>query len=278
MLRLILAPLLVMGLLINPSMAQEPTRAITKIAGNVYRFQNNFHFSVFVITGGGVVVSDPINADAAAWLKAEIAKLTDQPITHLFYSHSHGDHASGGASFGEVGTVIAQANAPASIAGVSPTTRFDDEMNFTVGGNRFELTYLGPGHGADLTAMVIRPENVGFIVDAVSAKRLPYRDFPGANVDHWANQVRKVEALDFTVFAPGHGGMGVKADVTSGRVYMEELRAQVLAGLQAGRSVEELSASVTMGKYKSWGSYEQWRALNVQGMARYLLESGAVKK
>ena len=126
MLRLILAPLLVMGLLINPSMAQEPTRAITKIAGNVYRFQSNFHFSVFVITGDGVVVSDPINVDAATWLKAEIAKLTDQPITHLVYSHSHGDHASGGTSFGEVDTVIAQANAPASIAGVSPTTRFDD--------------------------------------------------------------------------------------------------------------------------------------------------------
>ena len=36
----------------------------------------------------GVVVTDPINADAAGWLKAEIAKLTNQPITHLIYSHT----------------------------------------------------------------------------------------------------------------------------------------------------------------------------------------------
>ena len=40
-------------------------RAITKIKGDVYRFQNRFHFSVFTVTGNGVVVTDPINAEAA---------------------------------------------------------------------------------------------------------------------------------------------------------------------------------------------------------------------
>jgi hypothetical protein len=41
--------------------------------------------------------------------------------------------------------------------------------------------------------MVIRPENVGFVVDAVASKRLPYRDFPRSNVDHWTNQVRQLQ-------------------------------------------------------------------------------------
>jgi glyoxylase-like metal-dependent hydrolase (beta-lactamase superfamily II) len=278
MLKLIFAPLIALGLLANTAFAQAPTRAITKITGDVYRFQNNFHFSVFTITGNGVVVTDPINAEAAAWLKAEIGKLTKQPITHLIYSHSHEDHASGGAAFGRVPNVIAHANAPAAIGGVAPTKRFDDTMTFTQGSKTFELTWLGPGHGVDLIAMVIRPENVGFVVDAVSAKRLPYRDFPGSNVDDWANQVRKVETLDFHIFAPGHGAMGTKSDVTAGRVYMEELRAQVLAGLKAGKSMEDLVQSVTMADYKSWGAYDDWRALNVQGMARFLTESGAVNK
>ena len=31
-----------------------------------------------------------------------------------------------------------------------------------------------------------------------------------------------------------------------------------------------------MTDYKDWGSYEQWRALNVQGMARSLKENGVV--
>jgi hypothetical protein len=29
-----------------------------------------------------------------------------------------------------------------------------------------------------------------------------------------------------------------------------------------------------MEKYRTWASYDNWRELNVQGMARYLMESG----
>lgn len=258
--------------------AQDAKRAIPPIAGDVYRFQNNFHFNIFVITDAGVVVTDPINADAAAWLKAQIAKRTDKPITHLIYSHSHGDHASGGVAFGPVANVIAHSNAPAAIDGVQPTVRFDSEMSFEHGGKTFELTHVGPGHGQDLIAVVVRPENVAFIVDAVSAKRLPYRDFPNANVDDWANQVRKAQTLSFNIFAPGHGAMGTKGDVTLGRVYMEKLRAAVLAELRAGKSAADIENNVLMEAYKNWGSYKQWRALNVRGMARFLTESGAVNQ
>ena len=269
-----LMPLLVYALSVNAG-AQGTTRAVTNITGDVYRFQNNFHYSIFVITGEGVVVTDPISADAAEWLSGEIANLTDQPITHLVYSHSHADHASGGAFFGEIPNVIAHENAPDDIDLVSPTERFADTMTFTQGSKSFELTFLGPGHGTDLIAMVVRPENVAFVVDAVTPKRVFFRDFPNANVDQWIDQVRKVETLDFEILAGGHGELGVKHDATGGRIYLEDLRAEVLTGLQAGKTVEELSQTVMMDEYKDWGNYDQWRALNVQGMARHLKESGA---
>ena len=54
-------------------------RSITQIAGDLYRFQNNFHYSVLLVTPEGVIATDPINADAAKWLKAEIAKRFGQP-------------------------------------------------------------------------------------------------------------------------------------------------------------------------------------------------------
>ncbi|MDJ0958835.1 MAG: MBL fold metallo-hydrolase [Arenicellales bacterium] len=274
--KMLFAPLFVLSLMVNVAFGEDVKREITKVTGDVYRFQNKFHVNVFVITGDGVVVTDPINADAAAWLSAELLKMTDQPISHLVYSHSHGDHASGGSAYGPVPTIITHANAPESIDGVVPTDRFDDEFSFTQGSKTFELTYLGPGHGTDLIAMVIRPENVGFIVDAVSAKRLFYRDFPGANVDDWIKQVQKVRTLDFEIFVGGHGPVGVKSDVGDGLAYLEELRTAVLAGLKAGKSADDLSQEIMMEKYKDWGSYDQWRALNVQGMARHLQESGAV--
>ena len=64
----------------------DPKRSVTKIAEDVYRLQNNFHYSMVVITDEGAVVTDPINADTAAWIKTEVAKLTDKPVSHLIYS------------------------------------------------------------------------------------------------------------------------------------------------------------------------------------------------
>jgi glyoxylase-like metal-dependent hydrolase (beta-lactamase superfamily II) len=204
--------------------AQDVKREITQVTDDVYRFQNRFHVNMFVLTGDGVVVTDPINDDAAAWLRTEIGTLTGQPITDLIYSHSHGDHASGGEGYGEIANIVAQQNAPAVIDGVKPTIRFSDRMSFTRGDKTFELTYLGPGHGNDLIAIVVRPDNVAFVVDAVSSKRLFYRDFPGANLDQWIEQVRKIDSLEFEVMIGGHGPVGVKSDVGAGIAYLKSSR------------------------------------------------------
>lgn len=260
-------------LLAPPSAAQD---GLAQVEGDVYRFQDKFHYSLVVFTDEGVVVTDPINADAAARLEAEVAGMTDKPVTHLIYSHSHGDHASGGAVLADTATVIAQANAPADIDGVVPDTRFDDTLELEVGGKTIELTYLGPGHGEDMIAVVVRPENVAFITDVASPERLPYQHLPSSDVDAWIDQIRKVETLDFEIFAPAHGKLGTKADATDARVYMEELRAAVLSGLQDGKSVEELEASLMMEAYSGWAQYDDWRALNIRGMARSLKAGGHV--
>ncbi len=267
------AAMTVMGAL--PALAQD--RSITNIAGDVWRFQNKFHFSVFVVTTEGVVVTDPINADVAAWVEAEIASRFAKPVTHLVYSHSHGDHASGGAVFTDTATVIAQENAPAEIDGVAPDIRFSERMSFSVGDHSFELTALGPGHGSDMLAMVIRPEGVAYIVDVVSPGRLPYKDFPGADIGGLIEQTRRVEALDFAIMAPGHSRLGDKADATQAREYVEWLRAAVAAELNAGKSADEVVAGLDTSAYQDWGAYAMWRDLNIQGMARWLKESGEVQ-
>lgn len=261
-----------------PVAAQDAKRSIAKVAGDVYRFQNNFHYSLVVVTDAGVVVADPINAGAAQWLTANLGQITDKPISHVIYSHSHGDHASGGKVYQDAGaTMIAHANAPADIDGAVPNIRFKEAMSFEHGGKTFELTYLGPGHGDDMIAIVVRPENVAFIVDVAAPSRLPYRNFPRSDIDGWISQVATVETLDFDIFAPGHGRVGVKADATDARVYMVRLRDQVLRGLRAGKSVDQLAAEVTMDDYKHWGSFGNWRELNVRGMADYLITTGKAR-
>ncbi len=272
---LLAAAMTVMGAL--PAQAQDADRSITNVTGDVWRFQNKFHFSVFVVTDVGVVVTDPINADVAAWVEAEIEARFGKPITHLVYSHSHGDHASGGAAFADTATVIVQENAPAELDGVTPDIRFSGRMSFTTGGKTIELTALGPGHGSDMLAMVIRPENVAYIVDVVSPGRLPYKDFPGADIAGLIAQTRRVEALDFDIMAPGHSRLGDKADAVEAREYVEWLRAAVAAELEAGKTVEDIVAGLDTSAYQDWGAYGMWRDLNIQGMARWLKGSGEVQ-
>jgi glyoxylase-like metal-dependent hydrolase (beta-lactamase superfamily II) len=264
------------------ALAQSGKRAIENVKGDVYRFQNSFHYAIFVETADGIVVTDPINAEAVSWLKAELAKRFNKPVTHMILSHHHSDHGSGGEAWGSGLTVIAHEKAAEHIANgdvttATPTKTFSDTMSFTAGGKTFELTYLGVGHSDDLIAVVVRPENVAFVVDAVSPRRVPYRDFPHTDIDKLIEQIKVVEGLDFEILAPGHGDIAGPQDATDMRVYIEELKAAVLGELKAGKAVDEIVASVTMEKYKDWGNRDAWLELNVRGMARWLVESGNVE-
>ena len=157
-----------------------------------------------------------------------------------------------------------------------PTVRIGETHEMTVGNKTFEMTYLGEGHGEDLIAVVVRPENVGFITDVAAPKRLPFRTMPSSSVDAWIEQVKKVDTLDFEIFAPAHGNVGVRSDVGDVIVYMETLRAEVLAGLKAGKSTNEMQASITMDAYSDWLGYDDMRGDNIRGMAAYLISAGKV--
>lgn len=258
-----------------PATAQDAKREIIPVAGDVYLFKNNFHRSLIVVTSEGTVRVDPINAEAGEWLNDNLKSVTDKPVTHLIYSHSHGDHASGGAAHPDA-TVIAHEGAPDTIDGVKPTMRVGDNHTLSVGDKTIELTNLGPGHDANMLAVVVRPENVGFIVDVAAPKRLPYKNFGGANIDDWIGQIAKAQSLDFEIFAPGHGNVGTKADLDGAMTYMQDLKAGVLAGLKSGKSADDLVSELTLDNYAGWLQYEAWRPLNIQGMAKYLQASGQV--
>ncbi len=261
---------------IEAALAQDaPTREITQIAGDVYRFRNNFHYSVFMVTPEGVVVTDPINADAARWLKGEIATRFGLPVRYLVYSHDHVDHIAGGEVFADTALVVAHDNAKVQIVGEQrptavPQITFSDRMTIELGGKTVELVYLGLNHSDNLIVMRFPAERIVYAVDIVSRDTLPYRDFPNVHVDGLIESLTRLEAMDFDILAPGHGKLGTVADAAAHRRYIEELRAEVLEHMRAGRSLDEIKRLVTMDAYRDWGRYEAWRELNVEGMYRHL--------
>lgn len=258
--------------------AQEAKRAITQIAGDLYRFQNNFHTSVLLVTPEGVIVTDPINTEAATWLKAEITKRFNQPVKYLILSHDHRDHSSGGEVFADTATVIAHEKARAAILGegrptAAPDLTFSDRMTVELGGKRVELIYTGRNHSDNSIVMLFPEERTLFAVDFISVKRLPFRNLSDSYYPDWIDSIRRVEALDFDIIAPGHGAMGTKQDVSDHRQYHEDLYNAVVAAARAGQTLEQMKASITLDKYKDWGAYDDWRELNIEGVyARVALQ------
>ena len=176
---------------------QQAKCSITKVKGDVYRFQINFHFTMFVVTNDGIVVTDPINADAIGWLKAELKKRYKEPVTHIIYSHSNAGNDSGGDAWGGGPEIIGNANNPLV------KTTFDHTMALKSGGKTIiEPKYLGPSYGGDLIAMVVRPENVALVVDAISPKRQPFRNFPRTDIGGLLEQSKVVERLHCELMAP----------------------------------------------------------------------------
>ncbi len=248
-----------------------PKRTITQIAGDLYRFQNNFHYSVFLVTPDGVIVTDPINADAAQWLKSEIASRFGKPIRYVVYSHDHADHISGGEVFAKAGAiVIAHEKAKRAIIGEKrptavPRITFKKKMTIELGGKAVELRYLGKNHSDNMIVIRFPAERTLFAVDFIPVKTVAYKDFSDAYLSEWIRSLTRVEIMDFDILAPGHGRLGTKADVTAFREYMSDLYNQVLEQARMGKSLEETKAAVDLSKYKSWDRFETWSPLNIEG-------------
>ncbi len=97
----------------RPSAAQEaPERSIVNIAPDLYRVQNNNHYTVFLVTPEGIIMSDPISRDFATWLKGELQKRFNRPVRYVLYTHHDWDHASGGAVFADTAQFVAHYNFP----------------------------------------------------------------------------------------------------------------------------------------------------------------------
>lgn len=254
---------------------QPPAREITNIAGDLYRFRNRGHFSVFLVTPVGIIVTDPINAEAARWLKEELNKRFNKPVKYLIYSHDHADHIAGGEVFAETAVVVAHEKAKRAIVGEKrptavPEIVFSDRMNIELGGKSVELIYLGKNHSDNSIVIRFPQERALFAVDFISVRRLPFRDFADAYIEEWIESLHKVEMLDFVILAPGHGELGRKEHVRENREYLETLRSEVLEYLRQGKSVEEIQRAVKMEKYSGWGNYKEWLPLNIDGMVRHI--------
>src|SRR6185503_10573306 len=129
---LVVALFSVISLASSAAAQQPPTRAIVNVTGQLYRAQNNNHYTVFLVTPEGIIMSDPINRDFARWLKSELASRFKVPVRYVLYTHRDWDHASGGVVFADTAEFVGHRNmltALAPPAGNPPLTEAAVKMD-----------------------------------------------------------------------------------------------------------------------------------------------------
>src|SRR5690348_326854 len=95
---------------------QYKGQEIGKLTGDVYYARMDDYVSVFLVTPEGIALVEPIGTEFATWLKAELDRRFHVPVKYVIYSHSHWDHASGGAVYADTARLIGQENMVKNIA------------------------------------------------------------------------------------------------------------------------------------------------------------------
>lgn len=250
-----------------------PDRHISKITGDLYKIQDQFHNSIFMVTSEGIILADPINNEAAKWIKSELDKrYPDLPVKYVIYSHHHEDHANGGSVFEETATFVGHENMiknlkldPANVR--VPDVTYTGTKTITLGGKTVELHSTGINHSDDMTVLRFPAERVLYLVDFAAVKGVSYRTLPGwTSFPAWIASLKDIEKLDFDILATGHGNPGIKADIADFRGYVEALYAHVFEGIKNGKSVAEMQAShPTLDVYQDWVNYDAWIWQNIAG-------------
>src|SRR6185369_16304376 len=90
--------------------AVDPAKGyrLQELGRDLYLVTDNTNQSMFLVYDKGVVVVDAPQS-YAAHIRDAIAEVTNKPITHLIYSHSHADHIGGAKTLGGHPTIIAHA-------------------------------------------------------------------------------------------------------------------------------------------------------------------------
>ena len=264
-------------------MPTESLAELVRFAPNVYGFRWVNHVALFIVTDAGVILVDAngqVHPRTPSLIKEAIRSVTAQPVRYFVYSHSTSDHSTGGAVFADTARFVGHKNtvAPLKAAG-DPTTPvpdivFDEKMTLELGGRRVDLSPADLSEDDDYVIVHYPAGRVAMFVDLVQPRNVPFRTLIG----HPERIVERLEwmerELDFDVVVSGHATpdmSGTKRDVVEQRVYYRDLSDAIATARAAGLAdaspaMTTLVRSILHPKYGAWRRFEEFLALNVEGM------------
>jgi glyoxylase-like metal-dependent hydrolase (beta-lactamase superfamily II) len=201
------------------------------LGNGLFLITDNAYQSMFAVYDRGVVVIDapPL---FAAHIRQAIAEVTDKPITHVIYSHSHADHIAGTKALGGHPVIIAHEETLRLLKRAAdpgrpiPTVTFSDEYTLRVGKQVLELSYHGNAHEPGNIFIYAPIQRVLMVVDVVFPGWMPWRRFALAqDIPGYFAQVEEIGKMDWDTFVGGHvARTGTHADVQMQLEFLQDIR------------------------------------------------------
>lgn len=195
----------------SPVIDPEKEYHVAEIADGIYWLVGSGYQTMFLTTGQGVIVIDAPQPIGEKYLSA-IDEVTDEPITHMIYSHHHKDHTGAAGqifpadiayvSHKQTADILAQENDPDRPV---PTMTFDGNFyELSVGDKTLELHFIGNYH-SDGDLIIVSPDNkIAMAVDLLRPGITPYRAFAVTpDMDQYL-ETHDILVNDFDVFVSGH--------------------------------------------------------------------------
>ena len=196
--------------------SSEKGYSVEEIADGVYWLTGNGYQAMFLTTGQGVVAIDAPQPIGEKYIDA-IQEVTDEPITHMIYSHPHADHTGAAGQIfpadiqyiahKQTADILAQENDPNRPV---PTITFDDNMyEVSVGDKTLDLYHVGNFHSTGDLIIIIPENKIAMVVDLLRPGAAPYRAF--AVTPDISQYIKTHDILvndfDFDVLISGHTGI-----------------------------------------------------------------------
>jgi glyoxylase-like metal-dependent hydrolase (beta-lactamase superfamily II) len=255
---------------------------IEQVTKSIYRFVTDRYRSVFLVTEKGILITDPLNTEAATWLKKELKDRFDLPVKYVIYSHNHGDHIYGAEVFKDsqaifVSSQLAKQDIVVThTSTVLPDIAFKETMTIFLGDQEVELRYHGPNDGRGSISMLFKPDKVLFVVDWIVVGRMPWRKLWSYDIQGMINSTREVLNLDFDIFVGGHADIGTKTDVNNYLAFIETLYTSVIDGIHSGKTLAQLKDEIKLPQYSHLRNYKEWLPMNIEGVYERLMEESGM--
>lgn len=264
-------------------MATESLAELVRFAPDVYGFRYVNHVAMFIVTNAGVILVDPIgqvNRQTPALIKAAIRSVTPEPVRYVVYSHSAFDHSTGGAVFADTARFVGHKNAVNPIKAANdattpaPDITFDAKTTVELGGRSIDLYPADLSPTDDYIVVHDPAAKLAMFVDLVQPRNAPFRTLLG-HPDRIHERLQWLEdSLDFDVILSGHATpqmSGTKGDVAEQRRYYADLRdaiatARAVGLADASAEMTTLVRSILHPRYGAWRRFDEFLALNVDGM------------